>query len=649
MIHSPRNAHAGFRPLYSEGGPALLALSQRIMPLADCSVTAVRDAYTPRFLEPLLDTNANTFFLLFSPGFEPEKEKPFQEAFAGAAEFLGDQGCEAAACVSAGHCDAALRNSNQPAVRGRNKPVPSWIPGFRMACWTHPDMRSQVLARALAALDCGARGVCFDTLFFGAAPAVLGPHIIGPAGCACARCRGLFEKETGTSAAHFPPRHHENPDLFFQYVAWRARVVADTVGAWAAAVHEKSPGALMACRLPHPCQGNPALVFGADTAQIAAHCDAVLSETTNLIDFNKTGLTYDGATLDMLRAAAPGKDIASLPWRAGPHIETEPAPALWAAALGEAATCGAALAPRATLLFQRDTLAPATLAQDSFHEHRAALGRLWNWIDHTPEMFEDMAPFAPVGLVHDPESWIRHWSQCAPAFLKMYATLSELHVPFRVVARTELTHGAPEGVKLLIAPPRMGFTDTEIQTLQTCGAHLLFLGHAPAWAPQDNCAALDAALFAEPEPRPAQRASWRRLMHARHSGSPAPYMQHRAPASGPLARLLAHYAHFTVPDKWKDIFDTVQALRTQAGDHISIEAPPYIAVRLWRSPCGGRMAAHAAHLLPDFNGPKLLRISVPGAASARILTPDRNRITYVQNPDFTVEIITYAAVDLRMQ
>ena len=648
MIQSQRYGHAGFRPLYYPGGPALIAVMRRAMPMPGLSSDALRHAYSPRFLEPLLDTNSNVFFLMFSPGFGQNAEQPFYDAFAGAAEYLKEQGCHAVACVSAGHFDAAgAQRAAMPwAVRGRSARVPSWIPGFHMACWTHPDMRASVLDRALKALELGAHGVCFDTVINGACPSAAGDGFAGPIGCACPRCREAFARETGEPCPKiFPPRHHDGPDRFFKYADWRARATTDAFSGWASAIEKSAPGALTAASLLHPAQANASVIFGADTRQIAKRCHAILAETNGLIDFNKSGLAYDAATLEILAVTASGCDIATVPWHAGPRLEAPPGPQLWRAVLGEAASCGAAAAPRAALFFDPGTLTPATLAQEQFEPHRASARALWNWIDSAPEVFENLAPFAHTGLLCDPDSWMRGGHAAGRVFLAMHATLSELHAPFRVVARAELEHGAPSHIKGLIVPPGIGFTDHETGALRESGVRLLFIGPAPAWAADGNNESLDASLFESP----AQRVAGLRLAEARHNGSPAPYMQHRIPVPGRVARALETYPRVTVPEQWETIFGAVQKMRARAGDDLVVEAPPYIAVRLWSDESGRRIVAHAAHLLPGFQGPSNMRLCVPGAQSARILTPDRNRITYQQDSALSLEIISYAAIEFRME
>lgn len=648
MIQSQRYGHAGFRPLYYPGGPALIAVMRRAMPMPGLNAEALQHAYSPRFLEPLLDTNANVFFLMFSPGFGRDAEQPFYDAFAGAAEFLKEQGCHAVACVSAGHFDAAgARRAAMPwAVRGRSARVPSWIPGFRMPCWTHPDMRASVMDRALYALELGAHGVCFDTVINGACPSAAGGGFAGPIGCACPRCREAFARETGEPHARsFPPRHNAGPDCFFKYAAWRAHATTDALSGWTAAIEKAAPSAIAAASLLHPVQANAAVIFGADTHQIAKHCHTILAETNGLIDFNKSGLAYDAATLEILSATEHCCDIATIPWHAGPRLEAPPGPQLWRAVLGETASCGAAAAPRAALFFDTETLAPATLAQEQFEPHRASAGALWNWIDSVPEVFENLAPFAYTGLLYDPDSWMRGGRAPAHCFLAMHATLSELHTPFRVVARAELERGAPRHIKGLIVPPGIEFSNQETGVLRESGARLLFIGPAPGWAPEGNSETLDAAIFDLPAPRVAGL----RLAEARHNGSPAPYMQHRIPEPGRVARALETYPRVTVPEQWKTIFDTVQDMRARAGDDLVVEAPPYIPVRLWSDESCRRIVAHATHLLPGFQGPSHMRLCVPGAQSARILTPDRNRITYVQDSTLTLEIITYAAIEFRMK
>jgi hypothetical protein len=77
---------------------------------------------------------------------------------------------------------------------------------------------------------------------------------------------------------------------------------------------------------------------------------------------------------------------------------------------------------------------------------------------------------------------------------------------------------------------------------------------------------------------------------------------------------------------------------------VEIEGPPYIHVREYR----GTNAAffHCANILPGFPGQPFIRLNFPATVRARILTPDRNKIVYTQDRSITLEVKTYAVIEI---
>jgi hypothetical protein len=643
MVFTRRYGHAGFRPIYCDGGPAWLEIQKRLFPLDPKDTEPLSQAYSPEQLEKLLETNANIFFLVFSPGLDAGSENAAAENFQRAAEYLNTQGAEAVACISAGHCLAGAHDGRDMfAQRVGRKTVPSWIPGFRMTCWTSPEWRERVSETVRRALTCGAAGVCFDTVIFGAVPVQLGSDILGPVGCACARCRESFVKETGANGLKSFPPSAGNDELFFKYLDWRTDIVSDAMRHWADAARAERPSATVTARLLHPVQVNTALLFGADFEKLAPTCDTIIAETGNLINFEKAGLTYDGATLDVLTAYAGDTAVAGAPWTAGPHLPLAPPDALWRAAMSEAAACATAPSIRASIFFDAQSFRPKTLAHEDFEEHRQTMSRFWNWIDRTPEVFAAGRPFARTALLHPPRALMIGYHETAPCFFKMYATLTELHVPFRVLPERDIATLPYDDVQLIIVPPGAVTAHGDIDVLKrfALSGKLLFMGTAPDWAPEDNRAALEMSIFSEPAAvTGALRRAWR---NARHSGTPAPYFQHRFPAAGGPARALRTPGLFRVPERWKDIFDTVNRLLAVATPGLEIEGPPYLHVREWRA--NGNAYLHINNLLPGFEGPKMLRLRIPSPVSMKIFTPDRNKVVYTTDRTFTLEVITYAVV-----
>lgn len=625
------------------GGPALERVLKRAMPIFDAS--AVADMYTPARIGPVLDTNANVYFLLFDSGFSPEDAGADEDAFAASADCLHSQGCMAMASIAPGHA-AGLRDSGIFALRPGGKRIPSWLAGFDMTCWLQPAWRARVHGRIERAIELGADGVWFDPVIFGAAPGLIGGQLIGPAGCSCELCRKDFQSITGGEMRNFPPRPDAEPDLFERYIQWRSDIVADAVSEWAAAAYAAKPGALIAAALLHPAHLPAALLFGADINKLAPRLDIVIAETNNMIHFEKSGLTYDAATIETIAARAPGCALATWPHARGPHIDFAPAAVLWRAAMAEAAACRASYAPRLSFHLNKDTLQPITPDAEDFETHRQALGAFWNWIDRTPEPFHNTTPHAQTGLVHSHRAQNDSGGAFIAAYVKMFITMTELHIPFIIVTEEQLEAGAPpDCVKLLVAPPGAADTDAAragVQKFAGSGGRLLFAGAPPDWAPVDNRQHIDPDIFT-PTP-PGKSGLLRGIAAARHSGTPAPYFQHRFPAAGPVAKQLRDPGRFLVPEQWKTIFDALKAILADMSPDVEIEGPPYIHCREYRGP--GAAYFHCANILPGFPGQPYVRLRFPGTVRARILTPDRNRVVYTQDRSITLEVKTYAVIEI---
>lgn len=652
MINTERYGHAGFRPIVCDGGPALSKLQRLLMPLPDNMSGAIAGAYELENLAPLLETNANVFFMEFDLGFTDAEQRDFYKAFHGAAEYLRSRGAEAVASIAAGHASnrVADKQHGNCAVTPGGKPVPSWLHGFAMTCWTSGEWRKDVERRIAEAFEHGAAGLCIEPVIFGAAPMQIGAHIIGPIGCACARCRSEFANYAGqgtTALKNFPPKS-DDEENFFKYIDWRAGIVADAISQWSIYAKKIKSNCTFAAKLLHPVQVNSKLVFGADPAKILPLLDAALVETPNQVNLDKSGLTYNSATMEIMRRIAPECAIAFDVWHAGPHIEFEQPAALMRATMTEAVSMLAAPAVRASLLIDKEKLTPKTLAHESFARHRQAAGALWNWVDRNSEVFEYAEPHAAAALLYQRQSLLRHWSETAPRFFKTYVTLTELHVPFVLAAEDEIGGFCENGVRLLIIPSPENLTESEVQGIQSfssSGGKLLFLGGAPGWAPEDNKAVIDAKIFEEPLPSIARNPTWRAMVNARHSGTLAPYFQHRQPARGPIAKLMREPGRFLVPQDWKEIFEPVKSMISGADGYVEIEGPPYLLAR--ELLCGGARCFHIANILPGFPGPKMMRLSFPAPVSARILSPDTAKITYTQDRSIVLEVETYSVVAVR--
>ena len=648
MIDSNTYGHAGFRPLFVDGGPALLRFINRFLPLDDKNSEAVLTAYEPAQLEPLLETNANIFLLLFDQGLAPDETEEDAETFRKAADYLHGQGVEAWASIAAGHCDSRGAFSSQSwfALARGKKRVPSFVPGMAMTCWLDPEWRKHVSGRIRAAVECGADGIWLHPLIFGAAPAVFGPHILGPVGCSCARCRDAFQKDAGAGKLQkFPPSPQQNPDLFHEYIDWRCRGVEQAVAEWRQEAQALSPNLPMACVATHPVHCDSGLLFGADPVAISQKSDVLIAETNNLVNFEKKGLTYDAATVGVLREYVEDCTLAGAPRAAGPRIEFPPHAVIWRSAMGDAVSCGAPTALRATAFFDEKTLDAMTLDDELFETLRRSQGAFWNWIDRNIELFEAVRPHSQIALVHSFRA-MRRDHAFSVDFFKIFATFTELHVPFRVLPLHRLDHELPGDFQIIIMPRGVEPDEKTRQKLVDFGRQgtLLFVGRPPEWA--HNVQSIGQDIFKEPLPGIVKNPLWRNWINRRHSGTPAPWFQHIFPASGPVARRLNRPGRFIIPEQWKTLFDKIADLRQQHGAKLDIQGPPYIHVREFHGQ--GNMLLHIVNLLTGFPGQSVVRISFPEAVSTRIITPDRNRIVYTSEKTISLEIKTYAVIEIKL-
>ncbi|MEW6201974.1 MAG: hypothetical protein AB1546_08360 [bacterium] len=650
-----------FRSIHFWEGPSLVRMTKVKFPGQPINEQAILKAHTQKGIEHLLELHTNYVFAMFNWGFPPEAEAEDWDSYEEFTRLLHDSGLLSIAYIQPSNCvaDGSFADRQWYALRPDGRRARYASPGRFMTCWTSEEWLDYVEKMVREAAKRGADGYFFDNVAFGAVPGFIGGKWFGAAGCHCDRCQILFLEHAAARnqrLKRIPTSANLNSLAFRLYAEWRADVVTRCLQRWYSVARQLNPETIITSNSACISQLNSFVLFGVDLQEIVKMQEVILVENHNLSRLDRTGLTYDAPTFKVLTEYTSSEKIANIPYLRGIGFDAVYAPAHYQVAIAEAASCGGIAHIKGTEYRERKGGAWTVLTDDPYGAERDAVGIYLDWIEKNAEIFQDAQPDAHVGILHPLEEMRWRWSRIAPAFFKTIQTLTELHILFRVVPENYIEEKLQQGIRLLIVPPKQEYSEKLISVLKNFLEHgkILFIGNVPDWAAGDiGITSIDEKIFAEPQPfsaRLPENPITRMLLTGIFNGALDAYFGNptiRRIADGLklYEKTLVKLGKYQVPKNWEILYDTVRKILETFPEDTLIEGPPNIHVQRWRK--DGSIYYHLVNHLPGIERMSAVSIRFPSPVSARIISPDENKIRYVKESSMILQVKIYSIIEVR--
>lgn len=554
------------------------------------------EAYTDVGARRVVEEAAcNWVYLTCDWGFPPEQEQEDWEAFRRAVDIYHRHGARTFGYVQTSNYvwAGSYREKDWYAQDPQGRPF-YYYTGRYMACWLHPEWRAHLKDMVRIVVEAGADGIFFDNPWLGAQPFLFGGAWLGAAGCYCPRCREAFRRATGLEIPVAIDPLREDVQA---YLRWRAGVVTSTLEELAEYARSLNPEVLISANDFDAVMRPSYLILGIDLSALARVQDVLMIEDYGLPRWEaKDNLLVNNAlTLRVARARAGGTPISTLPYDRGIGFDGVYPPRRFRQAIAEAAACGAMAVVKGTEFIERGTFTLLTAAE--YAPQREAIRRYHRWLkDHT-DLYAGWEPAASVGLVDPGDTLWQQWPAVAPLFFGAAQTLTAAGIPWRVVREAD----APSGLEVVL-DPRPG-----VASRRDGRPRRIALAEIPGWS----------------LPGPAL---WARDPRVRARVQEAVLWLYRAYFECRWARRLVDslgMVHFFTqspyfrlpPEPWQRALR--QALGPLPGPRVEAQAP--VLVEVWRRPEDG---AQAIHLVNYGDQPRMVQVSVEGAARTRLFLPD---------------------------
>lgn len=366
------------RGVYLWAGTATIQMQRIKFPDIAIDEDAHWHAHTPVAAAELARRGVNLAFLSMNWGFPPEIEQQHWQEFADAVRVYQDVGIDVMGYVQSSNCvkQGSYGNKDWYAVSPEGFDIP-YFPNRLMTCWNHPEWVETVEQNAIRVIRAGARGVYFDNVWMGATPWILG-GVGGFAGCYCNRCRTRFRQESGENV----PRRLNGSAVDDHYLSWRAKVVAERIQQWSAAIRAISDSAQVMLNNCDVVLRDTRAMFGLDPVLLAPHQDAILIENIAMPAAGPRRLVANALPLKAMRVLAGGKPVLSVSYEQGIGLDGPPSATRVRRFIAEVAAVGAHPILKASEYLD-DRGRFSVITAPAFDASREAAGQMLNWLrDH---------------------------------------------------------------------------------------------------------------------------------------------------------------------------------------------------------------------------------------------------------------------------
>ena len=416
------------RPIYLWAGPGTIRMNRLKFMDAPVDEDVHHEAHTPVATDRLVEQAAvNWAYLMYDWGFPPELEQEDWESFRKAVPTFHAAGMRLFGYVQTSNCvyDGSYRDKDWYAIDPKGRPY-YYYTGRYMTCWQHPEWQEHLRQVIRGVVDAGADGVFFDNPWYGGQPLHWGGVWIGGAGCYCARCRALFEEETG----------HEIPQSFSpqlnardrEYLRWREAQMTQILGELFEYAHSLDPDVVISVN-DFDAITRPSLpTYGIDLSALADIQDVMMIENFGLPKWKGNTLTNNALTLRTARALIGETPLSALPYDKGIGFDTVYPPRRFQQAMAEAAACDATMVIKGTEFVEQDGTF-TLLTAEQYAPQRKAIGRYHRWLVEHAKLYRNRTSAARVGLLYPEDLW-QDWDPLASLYFGVAQTLTAAGVPW---------------------------------------------------------------------------------------------------------------------------------------------------------------------------------------------------------------------------